>query len=61
MDIPNTNLIMVGDFNCVLTNTDCTGTPTTSRSITHLINGLDLHDAWEHTNDTRGYTHYTST
>jgi predicted alpha/beta-fold hydrolase len=58
---PTTNLIMSGNFNCVLTNTDCTGTPTTNSELTHLINCLDLHESWEHRNNTRAYTHYTST
>jgi exonuclease III len=29
---PNPNMILAGDFNCVLANSDCAGSPNTSRA-----------------------------
>ena len=40
-------LIIAGDFNCVLNNKDCTGQRTNSQALRTLINGLKLKDAWD--------------
>jgi hypothetical protein len=53
-------VIIAGDFNCVLSNSDCTGTPNTSRALAQLTKGLDITDVWEVTPGKEIYTHYTS-
>jgi hypothetical protein len=58
---PATTMLFVGDFNCTLQNTDCTGTPSTSRALRNLIAGMHLHDTWNASTETRTYTHYTVT
>jgi exonuclease III len=57
---PSTFLILAGDFNCVQSATDCTGTPLPSRPLGNILSGLDLIDAWSPTNGMPAYTHYTS-
>ena len=51
--------IIRGDFNCVLRQTDCIGTPT-SKPLEQLIKGCRLIDAWDSNKNQTGYTHYTS-
>ena len=41
-----TNLIMAGNFNCVQSDSDCTGHRYSSRSLDKLIQGLKLVDVW---------------
>jgi exonuclease III len=40
------NVILGGDFNCVLHTVDSTGSFVTSRALTEVIRGLNLADAW---------------
>jgi exonuclease III len=40
-------MILGGDFNCVLTQTDCTGKGNNSRALTKLVRECDLVDVWE--------------
>ena len=56
---PSTAMILAGDFNCVLTNDDCTGQRNYSRTLARLIHGLV--DVWETTPTRTAYTHYTAT
>jgi exonuclease III len=51
-------LIIGGDFNSVLTATDCTGAPNYSEGLEHMITGLGLFDAWNGTTQRSIYTHY---
>jgi hypothetical protein len=57
---PSTYLILAGDFNCVQSATDCTGTPKPSRPLGNILSGLDLTDAWSPTNGMPSYTYYAS-
>jgi len=54
-------MIMAGDFNCVISNLDCTGHRNSSRTLERLIQGLDLVDVWDATVYRQIYTHYTPT
>ena len=56
-----TDLIMAGDFNCVLSNLDCTGHHNSSRTLERLIQGLGLVDVWDASVNRQIYTHYTPT
>jgi exonuclease III len=38
---------LAGDFNCVISLSDCTGTPNVSRALQTLLKGLGLHDTCE--------------
>jgi exonuclease III len=51
-----TDMIIAGDFNCILTRTDSTGTKNYSRALTNIVKGLNLIDAWETTKTREGYT-----
>jgi exonuclease III len=57
---PPTSLLLAGDFNCVLTANDCTGSPNVSRTLTNLIKGLAMVDTWEQQHGNRRYAHYTA-
>jgi exonuclease III len=52
-------MLIGGDFNCVLTKTDCTGNSNYSRALNAPIRGLDLIDMWETAPQRRIFTHYT--
>jgi hypothetical protein len=52
-------MLIGGDFNCVLTKTDCTGNFNYSRALHALIRGLDLIDMWETAPERRFFTQYT--
>jgi len=54
-----TELLMAGDFNCVLSNSDSTGQRTCSRTLGRLIQGLRLQDAWDQKPSRQAYNHYT--
>jgi len=54
-----TNMILGGDFNCVLSRDDCTGAPHFSRALDLLVRSFDLQDAWSPTTNNKGYTRYT--
>jgi exonuclease III len=58
---PATTMLLAGDFNCTLQNTECTGTPSTGRALRNLIAGMHLHDTWKARTEPRTYTHYTAT
>jgi exonuclease III len=52
-------MIMGGDFNCVLSQVDCTGKANYSGTLQELVRGHNLINAWN-TGPQRGvYTHYT--
>jgi len=52
------NMILAGDFNCVLTTSDCTCSLNVSRALAILVTGLDLVDGWDVTQGQTIYTHY---
>ena len=52
--------IVVGDFNCVIQNSDCTGPPTISRPLEAFITRCKLRDVWDNKHNPKGYTHYTA-
>jgi len=56
-----TGLIMAGDFNCVQTDSDCTGHRYSSRSLDRLLHGLRLADVWDASLNPHEYTHYIPT
>jgi hypothetical protein len=53
-------MLLGGDFNCVITPTDCTGGYNYSRSLDMLIKEFGLIDAWQANLHSRAYTHYTN-
>jgi len=57
----STAIVLAGDFNCVMTNDDCTGQRNFSRALARLIQGLDLIGVWEATPTRPTYTYYTAT
>jgi exonuclease III len=56
--IPPT-MIIGGDFNCVLSQTDCTGNINYSKALDRVVCGFDLTDVWETILPRAIYTHYT--
>jgi hypothetical protein len=48
-----------GDFNCVLTNSHCTGNINYSKALEKIVRGLDLVDVWGTVLPRAVYTHYT--
>jgi exonuclease III len=54
----HTDLIIAGDFNCILNKTETTGNACHSRALTTLVQGLGLRDGWNNTARKGGYTHY---
>jgi len=52
--------ILAGDFNCVISNADCTGQSNYSKALESSVRGLDLRDAWDATPGRTVYTHYTN-
>ena len=61
MPTTRTNLILAGDFNCILSQTDSTGQRNYSSALANLVNGLGLTDVYETKATRRIHTHYTST
>ena len=55
------NLLLGGDFNCVLDASDATGTCTYSRTLAALVQGYALRDVWTQSTANRTYTHYSVT
>jgi hypothetical protein len=53
-------LIIGGDFNYTQVTADTTETPTPSRALKEILNGMDLVDTWNQPQDRPQYTHYTS-
>jgi endonuclease/exonuclease/phosphatase family metal-dependent hydrolase len=56
-----TDLIIAGDFNCILNNTDATGQNSYSKALAQIVRGLDLTDAWCTNTARTTYTHYAPT
>jgi hypothetical protein len=54
-------LILAGDFNCIIDDSESTDKRTHCRALGRLIQGLHLRDAWDKTTNPQGYTHYTAT
>jgi len=55
------NIILGGDFNCVLQKTDTTGHYNYGRALAELVHGFTLKGTWQ-ADPARGvYTHYTPT
>jgi len=51
---------MAGDFNCVISQADCTGKPNMSRALEKITKGIRLYDVCEKHPHTTAYTHYTN-
>jgi len=51
---------MAGDFNCVISQADCTCKPNMSRALEKITKGIRLYDVWEKHSHTTAYTHYTN-
>jgi exonuclease III len=56
----NTDTILAGDLNCVLSSDDATGQRNYSHALDKLVSGLKVHDIDEQTSAGRAFTHYTS-
>jgi exonuclease III len=56
----NPDILLAGDFNCVVSLTDCTGRKNVSTALVTLITGLCLHDVWTMQTSGSAYTHYTN-
>jgi len=54
------DIVLAGDFNCVISPSDCTGSPNTSKALSSTIQGLALHDVWESPSQQPHYSHYTN-
>jgi hypothetical protein len=57
---PSDNMVLAGDFNCVLTPSDCTGSLNVSGALTRLVTGLDLMNVWDVNQGRMICTHYTA-
>jgi exonuclease III len=55
----NTDIILAGDFNCVLSSSDATGQRNYSRALDKSVTGLKLHDIGEQNPARTSFTHYT--
>jgi hypothetical protein len=55
----HTDIILAGDFNCVLSHLDATGRRNYSRALDKLVTGLRLHDIGEENSERPSFTHYT--
>jgi len=53
------NVILGGDFNCVLHSGDTTGPFLTSRALMEIVRGLTLADTWTQDPLRSNYTHYS--
>jgi len=52
-------MIIGGDFNCVLNQTDSTGHFSNSKALDGLVRGFDLHDMWLANPLRTVFTHYS--
>ena len=52
--------MLAGNFNCVTSPSDCTGTPNLSKALSSIITGLALHDGWETFHQQPPHTNYTN-
>jgi hypothetical protein len=55
----HTDIILAGDFNCMLSHSDVTGQRNYSRALDKLVTGLRLHDIEEQNSAPPSFTHYT--
>jgi hypothetical protein len=55
----NTDTILAGDFNCVLSSDDATGQRNYSRALDKLVSGFKLQDIGEQTSAATAFTHST--
>jgi exonuclease III len=60
LDMASEDILLGGDFNCVLDAGDSTGHGSYSRSLSMLIYGYSLRDAWQARPGNTAYTHYTA-
>jgi hypothetical protein len=51
-------MVIAGDFNCVVNTADTTGATPCSKTLGRIITGLGMHDAWDVKSAGVGYTHY---
>jgi endonuclease/exonuclease/phosphatase family metal-dependent hydrolase len=57
---PSDNLIIAGDFNCVINQEKCTGHANINRAFTYMLKALKMTDAWDKTTGKKAFTHYTT-
>ena len=59
--LPSTRseMLLAGDFNCVLGTNDRTGHNNYSRALASIVHALVLPDMWDASLSRNGYTHYT--
>jgi exonuclease III len=55
-----TEMVVAGDFKCIVNATESTGHTNYSRTLQTMIKGLALNDAWDTTRLVKGYTHFTA-
>jgi hypothetical protein len=55
----HSDLLLAGDFNCILNPSDSTGNGSFSRSLEILVRDMELTDAWKKLKSDNGYTHYS--
>jgi hypothetical protein len=60
LDMASEDILLGGDFNCVLDAGDTTGHGSYSCSLNTLIHGYSLLDAWQAQPGNTAYTHYTA-
>ena len=53
-------IVLAGDFNCIINPLDTTGTTPYSRTLASFINTSRLQDVWDINIAPRGFTHYTT-
>ena len=54
----HTELILAGNFNCILDTADSTGHKNFSRAVASIVSGFRLHDVWDASRSRHGYIHY---
>jgi hypothetical protein len=59
--VPATHLLVGGDFNAILDKADSTGHYKYSRALCDMVQGLAIHDVWQHHPNRRAYNHYSPT
>jgi hypothetical protein len=52
-------VVLGEDFNCILTNADCTGNINYSKALEKIVRGLNLVDVWGTVPPRAIYTHHT--
>jgi exonuclease III len=56
----DTDMILAGDFNCIIDKTETTGSGSYSRALKIWVRGLGLSDGWNSLTTQGGYTHFTA-